>query len=139
MERSTNKSSSETQPSSRKINESQKGIIQETVNHLPEGTNINRLIRKLNSNKPMRDEDPQKYIVEIFRDTSKYRLKELGDNSITDKDLRLEMVKQLNKKFATQNNPEPFASTNIKIDPPGYHVRSYISRRDMDSDVVRNF
>ncbi|MDA0782377.1 MAG: hypothetical protein PQ612_10675 [Rickettsiales bacterium] len=104
----------------------QKEVISETIEYLNDNTDTQELSQKLNNNTPLSNEDPLRFIVGMFRDTSMGRLKDLGNAS--DTALRNEIIGQLTDRFKTDENPEPFSSVNLDIANAGEHVRRQLRR-----------
>jgi len=127
----------EKMPNSDSANQYQKEVISETIEYLSDNTDTRELSQKLNNNTPLSNEDPLRFIVGMFRDTSMGRLKDLGGAS--DTVLRNEIIGQLTDRFKTDEKPEPFSSVDLDRANTGEHVRRHLRRTSSSSDIVRNF
>lgn len=90
----------------------QKDIISETIEWLGDDVNTQELTRKLNGDERLEREDPLRFLVNMYQDTSNGRLSDFGEAA--DTELRQEMVSKLTERYKTDENPEPFAGVNLE-------------------------
>jgi hypothetical protein len=94
------------------IKDTQKYVIESAIDFVPDNTDTNLLAERLNSRTPIANDDPTTHIVRMFRNPGSNRLRDIGNSS--DRALRQEMLRQLNERFATEQNPTPFESVDLQ-------------------------